>query len=114
MEEGEAVAGVDKDLGQSKQGRRRRRGRVKAARGLYDDDGLTRDFDKEETGSLGRHGAAEDGSDVWLGSLRRSQSLVEAPGRAVGWSVHILGDSSLVNKTDPMLEHLFEPYPYAD
>jgi hypothetical protein len=112
-EQRDSGAGVYEELGQATR-QRRRRGRVKAAPGLYDDDRLTRDFGKEGGGSVGRPGADEDGSDIWLGSLRGSQSSAEASGRTVGWSVHILGDASLVNKTNQMLEHLFEPYPYAD
>jgi len=61
-------------------------------------------------------GVAGDARVAWL-ERGRERDLVGGSGEEgceEVWRLELVGDVSLLNKTDALLEHLWEPYPYAD
>ena len=83
---------------------------------VYDDDGLTRKLGANGGGRAEGGGIGDgygDGCERLMAEERGGEMLIAGSGRQM-WSVHVLGDVTLLNRTVAMHELVYEPYPYAN
>jgi hypothetical protein len=56
----------------------------------------------------------QEGDVAGVGGGALADEGIGGEGNEEVWMVEVLGDTSLLNKTDALLDHLYEPYPFAD